>query len=364
MLFSVPTFRTPIARQKGFTIVELLIVVVVIAILAAITVVAYNGISTRAKETVLKQDVQSAAKQLEVAKTSTGAYPVDTSSLKKSTDTTFTYTRTDTTFCLSATSSGLAGKTFYVSENLLIQEGTCPPLYLQNITTASCPTSRTLAVDARDTRTYWVQKLADGRCWMLTNLAYAGGGTNTYGDVKTIQNGTGNSADYSPAEYYIHANSNPTSNPTTPSIDATGGGVGAGRQYGYYYNWCGAMGGQATAACSSSDTPTPNPAISVCPAGWRLPTGMPTTGEFTLLTNALGGPTSDYGLITTMLAQRTGYRYSGTTYQSVGDEMAFWSSSQSGSYEAYALRATNSSLAPDNGMNNKWSGMTVRCIAV
>lgn len=37
------------ARTNGFTIVELLIVVVVIAILAAITIVSYNGISDRAK---------------------------------------------------------------------------------------------------------------------------------------------------------------------------------------------------------------------------------------------------------------------------------------------------------------------------
>ncbi len=37
------------ANQKGFTIVELLIVIVVIAILAAITIVAYNGISERAR---------------------------------------------------------------------------------------------------------------------------------------------------------------------------------------------------------------------------------------------------------------------------------------------------------------------------
>ena len=31
-------------KQRGFTIVELLIVIVVIGILAAITIVAYNGI--------------------------------------------------------------------------------------------------------------------------------------------------------------------------------------------------------------------------------------------------------------------------------------------------------------------------------
>lgn len=36
-------------KQHGFTIVELLIVIVVIGILAAITIVAYNGIQARAK---------------------------------------------------------------------------------------------------------------------------------------------------------------------------------------------------------------------------------------------------------------------------------------------------------------------------
>ncbi len=44
-------------RSSGFTIVELLIVVVVIAILAAITIVAYNGIQNRAKQS----SAQSAA---------------------------------------------------------------------------------------------------------------------------------------------------------------------------------------------------------------------------------------------------------------------------------------------------------------
>lgn len=37
------------SQPRGFTIVELLIVIVVIAILAAISIVTYNGIQQRAK---------------------------------------------------------------------------------------------------------------------------------------------------------------------------------------------------------------------------------------------------------------------------------------------------------------------------
>lgn len=52
----------------GFTIVELLIVVVVIAILAAITIVSYNGITNKAKESVKASDIASWKKKSEIHK--------------------------------------------------------------------------------------------------------------------------------------------------------------------------------------------------------------------------------------------------------------------------------------------------------
>ena len=60
---------------SGFTIVELLIVIVVIAILAAISVVAYNGIQTRARDNVRKADLSSIAKALELYRADFGEYP-------------------------------------------------------------------------------------------------------------------------------------------------------------------------------------------------------------------------------------------------------------------------------------------------
>ena len=46
-------------KNTGFTIVELLIVIVIIGILAAITVVAYNGIQNRANDTAIQSDVRN-----------------------------------------------------------------------------------------------------------------------------------------------------------------------------------------------------------------------------------------------------------------------------------------------------------------
>lgn len=50
--------------RRGFTIVELLIVIVVIAILAAITVVAFTGIQNRAKESASSNETAQVAKKL------------------------------------------------------------------------------------------------------------------------------------------------------------------------------------------------------------------------------------------------------------------------------------------------------------
>lgn len=58
--------------RRGFTIVELLIVIVVIAILAAITVVAYNGIQDRARSAKMKADVAHLAEAMTAAKQLSG----------------------------------------------------------------------------------------------------------------------------------------------------------------------------------------------------------------------------------------------------------------------------------------------------
>lgn len=60
---------------SGFTIVELLIVIVVIGILAAITIVAYNGIQTRARNGQVIAGVNAYMKAVESYKALNGTYP-------------------------------------------------------------------------------------------------------------------------------------------------------------------------------------------------------------------------------------------------------------------------------------------------
>jgi prepilin-type N-terminal cleavage/methylation domain-containing protein len=62
-------------RYPGFTIVELLIVVVVIGILAAIVIVAYNGVTQSARDAKRSADLNNIMKALELYHIDHGGYP-------------------------------------------------------------------------------------------------------------------------------------------------------------------------------------------------------------------------------------------------------------------------------------------------
>ena len=98
--------------QTGFTIVEILVVIVVIGILAAISLVSYNGVQERARVAVLQSDLKDAGKELSLARLDHGSYPtsLEAVSLKPSPGTTFQY-RYDSaakSYCLTATNRGVS----------------------------------------------------------------------------------------------------------------------------------------------------------------------------------------------------------------------------------------------------------------
>lgn len=107
-------------KALGFTIVELLIVVVVIAILAAITIVAYNGITQRATISGMQENVKQTANKINLYKVDNGVFPPNLSALNMDsalfgTATLWAYTTTSSTFCLSVGSNN-STSTFHIAD--------------------------------------------------------------------------------------------------------------------------------------------------------------------------------------------------------------------------------------------------------
>lgn len=117
------------SRNKGFTIVELLIVVVVIAILAAITIVAYNGIQNRAKASAAQSAAAQVSKKLalwqaENQNQSPTQAEVDSLTASLSSSTTLQYTSTGNgAYCATATTNGLSY--FITNTGAAPQSGAC-----------------------------------------------------------------------------------------------------------------------------------------------------------------------------------------------------------------------------------------------
>ena len=68
-------------KQHGFTIVELLVVIVVIGILAAITIVSYTGITAKANTTLAQSYAQSAQAVIEMMAAENTSYPITAASI-------------------------------------------------------------------------------------------------------------------------------------------------------------------------------------------------------------------------------------------------------------------------------------------
>jgi len=68
--------RSLLKKQQGFTIVELLIVIVVIGILATLVIVTFTGIQRKARNTARQTDINAIASHLEAFYAEEGYYPL------------------------------------------------------------------------------------------------------------------------------------------------------------------------------------------------------------------------------------------------------------------------------------------------
>ncbi|MBQ69510.1 hypothetical protein CL689_05560 [Candidatus Saccharibacteria bacterium] len=116
-------------ERRGFTIVELLIVIVVIAILAAITIVAYNGIQNQAKSAALRSDLANASRAIEVAHVNSGVtqYPVTLpDTVSPSENVGLSLSEAGTSYCINAQTLTEPIERFYYSPSSGMASGTCP----------------------------------------------------------------------------------------------------------------------------------------------------------------------------------------------------------------------------------------------
>lgn len=125
--------RAKKVHMTGFTIVELLIIVAVIAILASITIVSYNSVTQNSRTQSISADLTTVSSELSEYKANNGAFPssaIFTSTIEKtntSGQTVYTYTLNAATgnYCLRAVAYG---KSLYLTgTNSKVKEGaTCP----------------------------------------------------------------------------------------------------------------------------------------------------------------------------------------------------------------------------------------------
>lgn len=143
------------SNQKGFTIVELLIVIVVIGILAALVITTFTGIQQRARNTERQTDIKAIHGQVEAYYAQNGRYPT----LDNMNDTTF---RTDNMKGLDV-------------EALKDPKGTAGTL---------------AGAAAANVYSYVVQSATGGACDNTTNdcAQYTLTATNEGGDIYTKQN--------------------------------------------------------------------------------------------------------------------------------------------------------------------------------
>ena len=267
--------------------------------------------------------------------------------------------------------------------------------YLQNLSADKCTTTMSTAIDSRDGTEYHIQRLADGKCWLLDNLALDlvtykdnlnSSNTNASDEVLAYLKNGGGSVQY-PANGVIAKTSNSgswTNSYTDPYI-ATGyiSTVPQGNndplktetsngnwKIGVYYNYCAASAGSYCYSTDNAPTDNQNGVrnidADICPKGWHMPTGN-TSGEYSALASEIYGSTSSTSDATAYANYRSALRLPLSGYFDDGSASFqgiygyWWSSTRFSNYFMYRLLATTSFIYPAN-YDRRSYGNSVRCV--
>lgn len=173
----------PQSYNKGFTIVELLVVIVVIGILAAISLVAYTGIQSRAVIASLSSNLTNASTQLKLDQVVNGAFPTTLAAanggkgIPSSSGTTYQYAADNSnlpTFCLTAINGS---QSYNIDQDGIILSG--GRNYLNNSNSLNDSATWRYAYGFQDNDIVTVQIWGTGSVNVYKDLGYAWGGALT-----------------------------------------------------------------------------------------------------------------------------------------------------------------------------------------
>ena len=245
------------------------------------------------------------------------------------------------------------GKVQYVLVN---PSGAAAPAMIssmQNMSASSCTSTPSQVRDTRDDHVYTVQRLADGKCWMMENLDLGRTGittdltssntnlaTTVTAETFNSWKKTSGSATYDAGEY----------------ISVSGTDATSGTAYGTLYNYYAASAGTISGSSNSN-----NASYDICPAGWRLPTGG-SSGEFQAL----------YAEYNSNALMRASIENSGAAFALVGvfssaapdlqgSIGSYWSSTRRSDSGMYSLYLSTSDVYPANS-SGRYYGDAIRCV--
>ncbi len=288
------------SKKSGFTIVELLIVIVVIGILAVIAIVSYSGIKQRAIISSLQSDLSSSATALKLYNVEHGTYPqsIDGSGCPIG--------PSDTKYCLRPSSN-----------NSYLYSSVAP--YSSFVLTA---TNNSTSYSLSDDASAMPATIINSRAWLQNSL-----------NVGNMITGATTPTNNSVVEKWCYGDLE--SNCT---------------QYGALYAWDEVMQYSTTEGSQG-----------ICPVGFHIPTNAEWTTMINYLGSSTAGTQLKVGGATNFNALLSGANLGGS-FSSLNTSSYVWSSSEYDSTRSWT-RNFWSGASVGSSYDFKTRGFSVRCVS-
>ena len=225
---------------------------------------------------------------------------------------------------------------------------------MQNLSASSCTTTPSSVYDNRDNHVYIIQRLLDGKCWMMENLDL--GRTTLSTDLTSSNTNLSNTITASTFNNWKKTTIDDSTYTFTDGVFYPVDGVDLDNRMplGTLYNYYAVSAGTITGYTNTGDA-----SYDICPAGWRLPTSGD-SGEYETLYGYYG--TNE--LMRAPIA-RNGLAFVSVGYfsssLSIGEWSHYWSSTRYGYEIMYNLFITPSYVRPSDDLRRNY-GCAVRCV--